>query len=235
MLPGSVGTCEMFFKQIASLSSTFRIISVSYPAEPDPVKLADGLAVLMDSLALKTASILGSSFGGYWAQFLALRHPERVDRLLLGNIFIAPDELFANPLFAPELVRASTALSLQAMWHERVVKAADSELKRIQIDMLSGRQSPDNLKARLLGVVDAKPCPSLLLPNERIVVIDCSDDPSFCRQCDRKCTLATRVPKSIRCRTVGTTPTFSIRKLITMLFADGSAHFDRKAEVSYNK
>lgn len=118
MLPGSVGTCEMFFKQIASLSSTFRIISVSYPAEPDPVKLADGLAVLMDGLALKTASILGSSFGGYWAQFLALRHPERVDRLLLGNIFIAPYELFANPLFAPELVRASTALSLQAMWHE---------------------------------------------------------------------------------------------------------------------
>jgi len=143
MLPGSVGTCEMFFKQIASLSSAFRIISVSYPAEPDPVQLADGLAGLMDRLALKTASILGSSFGGYWAQFFALRHVERVDHLFLGNIFIAPDELFANPLFAPELVRASTAQSLQAMWRERVAKAADGELKRIQTYMLSGRQSAD--------------------------------------------------------------------------------------------
>ncbi len=107
MLPGSVGTCEMFFKQIGSLSGAIRIIAVSYPAQPDPTLLADGLAALMTTLGLARASVLGSSFGGYWAQFVALRHPARVETLFLGNIFITPDELFTNPLFDPDWVPVS--------------------------------------------------------------------------------------------------------------------------------
>ncbi|HWM83356.1 MAG TPA: alpha/beta hydrolase [Pseudolabrys sp.] len=177
MLPGSVGTCEMFFKQIATLGHRFRIVSVGYPAEPDPARLADGLAGLMTALGLRTASVLGSSFGGYWAQFFALNHPQRVETLFLGNIFVAPQPLFANPLFAPDFVRSTDAMKLQATWRERVMQAPDGELKRIQIDMLSGRQSAENLKARFIGVIDAVLCPSLTLPASRIVVIDCADDP----------------------------------------------------------
>ena len=107
MLPGSVGTCEMFYKQIAALGQKLRIVSVSYPALSDPSRLADGLADLMDHLGLPRASILGSSFGGYWAQFFALRHPGRLDHLFLGNIFLSPDELFANPLFDPAFIAAT--------------------------------------------------------------------------------------------------------------------------------
>ncbi|MBX3552025.1 MAG: alpha/beta hydrolase [Pseudolabrys sp.] len=177
MLPGSVGTCEMFFKQIAALGDRFRIISVSYPAEPDPTALADGLARLMDTLGLARASVLGSSFGGYWAQFFALLYPQRVETLFLGNIFVTPDELFANPLFAPDFVRATAAADLQATWHGRVMQAAESELKRIQLDMLAGRQSAENLRARFLGVIDAKLCPPLRIPASQVVIVDCADDP----------------------------------------------------------
>jgi maspardin len=177
MLPGSVGTCEMFFKQIAALPPAIRVIAVSYPAEPDPLILADGLAGLMDQIGLQTASILGSSFGGYWAQFVALRHAARVEHLLLGNIFISPEPLFANPLFAPDFVRDTPAATLQAVWRERVARAPDGELKHIQSDMLAGRQSAENLRARFLGVIAAKPCPPLPLAHERVVVIECTDDP----------------------------------------------------------
>jgi maspardin len=177
MLPGSVGTCEMFFKQIAALPPAIRVIAVSYPADPDPVRLADGLIGVMDHLGLKTANVLGSSFGGYWAQFVALRHPARVDHLFLGNIFVSPEALFVNPLFAPDFVRDTPAGALQAVWRDRVATAPDSELKRIQSDMLSGRQSAENLHARFLGVVAAKPCPPLPSSLARVVVIDCADDP----------------------------------------------------------
>jgi maspardin len=177
MLPGSVGTCEMFFKQIGSLSGAIRIIAVSYPAEPDPARLADGLIDMMATLGLARASVLGSSFGGYWAQFVALRHPARVETLFLGNIFITPDELFTNPLFDPDWVRAVSAAELQASWRARVAQAPDSELKRIQSDMLAGRQSDENLKARFLGVIDAQASPPLPIPASRIVIIDCADDP----------------------------------------------------------
>lgn len=177
MLPGSVGTCEMFFKQIGTLGRALRIISVHYPALPDPADLADGLAALMDHLALRRASVLGSSFGGYWAQFFALRHADRLDHLFLGNIFLTPAELFANPLFDPAFIAATSATDLQAAWRNRVEQAPDSELKTIQLAMLSGRQSADNLKARFVGVAAATPCPPLPVPRERITVIDCDDDP----------------------------------------------------------
>jgi maspardin len=177
MLPGSVGTCEMFFKQIASLGGILRIISVSYPSESAPERLADGLAGLMSMLHLDRASILGSSFAGYWAQFFALRHAARTEILFLGNAFILPDELFANPLFAPDTVRATNPVELQSLWRARVAQAPDSELKDIQGDMLAGRQGPENLKARFLGVVNAKQCPPLSIPDSRIVIIDCDDDP----------------------------------------------------------
>ena len=177
MLPGSVGTCEMFYKQIAALGRRLRIVSVSYPALSDPARLADGLSGLMDHLGLARASILGSSFGGYWAQFFALRHPGRLDHLFLGNIFLSPDELFANPLFDPAFIAATSAADLQATWRSRVEQAPDSELKAIQLAMLSGRQSADNLKSRFEGVAAATPCPALSIPRERITVIDCEDDP----------------------------------------------------------
>lgn len=177
MLPGSVGTCEMFFKQIAALRQAVRVVSVSYPAEPDAEKLADGLAGLMTALKIERASVLGSSFGGYWAQYFALRHPARVETLFLGNIFVTPDELFANPMFAPDFVNGHSAEDLQRLWRDRVAQAPDSELKHIQSDMLSGRQSAENLKARFVGVIGATLCPPLKLPASRIVIIDCVDDP----------------------------------------------------------
>jgi pimeloyl-ACP methyl ester carboxylesterase len=177
MLPGSVGTCEMFYKQIDTLGRRLRIVSVSYPALSDPAQLADGLAGLMDHLGLTRASVLGSSFGGYWAQFFALRHADRLDQLFLGNIFLTPDELFANPLFDPSFIARTSAPDLQATWRKRVEQAPDSELKAIQLAMLSGRQGAENLKARFEGVAAATLCPQLQIPHERITVIDCEDDP----------------------------------------------------------
>lgn len=177
LLPGSVGTCEMFFKQIAALGRDLRLIAVSYPALSDPSLLADGLAGLMDHLGLARASVLGSSFGGYWAQYFALRHAARVETLFLGNTFITADELFANPLFNPDWIRGTSAPDMQTFWHDRVAQAPDSELKAIQLDMLSGRQDADNLKSRFVGVIEAKACPPVAVPADRIVVVDCADDP----------------------------------------------------------
>lgn len=177
LLPGSVGTCEMFFKQIAALGRDLRLIAVSYPALSDPTQLADGLAGLMDHLSLARASVLGSSFGGYWAQYFALRHAARVETLFLSNTFITADELFANPLFNPGWIHGTSASDMQTFWRARVAQAPDSELKAIQLDMLSGRQDADNLKSRFVGVIEAKACPPVAVPADRIVVVDCADDP----------------------------------------------------------
>lgn len=177
LLPGAVGICEMFFKQVATFAQHLRVIAVTYPGEPDAARLADGLAGLLDSIGLERASVLGSSFGGYWAQWFALRHAPRLQTLVLGNTFVTPDELFGHPLFDPAFIRGSSPEALQRVWRERVGQAPASELQTIQLDMLSGRQTAEDLKARFLGVITARPYPPLPIADTRIVVIDCADDP----------------------------------------------------------
>ncbi len=45
---------------------------------------ADDAAALLDALDWPSAHVVGSSFGGMVAQHLALRHPERVNRMVLA-------------------------------------------------------------------------------------------------------------------------------------------------------
>ena len=52
--------------------------------------MADDVAGLMDGLQIKRAHMLGISMGGMIALEFALRHPERVDKLILPSGTSAP-------------------------------------------------------------------------------------------------------------------------------------------------
>ncbi len=53
--------------------------------------LADDLDALLDALHIPRAHVLGAFLGGMTAQELALRHPERVERLILVGTWARPD------------------------------------------------------------------------------------------------------------------------------------------------
>ena len=65
---------------------------------------ADDTALLMDKLGIDRAHVFGFSMGGIIAQALTLKHPEKVNRLILGGTFcggketIMPDEHAAKML-----------------------------------------------------------------------------------------------------------------------------------------
>lgn len=55
------------------------LVEMTFPA------IADAVARLLDHLGIEEAVIVGLSFGGQQAQHVALRHPERVKRLVLAD------------------------------------------------------------------------------------------------------------------------------------------------------
>ena len=89
-----VGALETWKRQVPALSPGHRVIAVdlfwfgeSVPRDPAGVsgapEQADALAELLDTLGVPHAAVVGVSFGGLVALELALRHPEKVVRLIL--------------------------------------------------------------------------------------------------------------------------------------------------------
>jgi maspardin len=177
LLPGSVGDGGMFALTLQALRSRARLLAVTYPTLSDPTRLADGLAQVMQHLQLASAVIVGSSFAAYWVQFFGLRHPDRVQALVLGNGFVDGEDLADNPLFARAYLESVSPQELHAAWLARVRAAPASPLQQLQEQMLCHRQTPENLHARFVGVARAISSPALSLPKSRITVLDCADDP----------------------------------------------------------
>ena len=133
LLPGAQGTAEIFFKQFA-LADRWRVLAVTYPAQTDGARLADGLAAFLDSMGIERASLAATSLGGYVAQLFAARHPQRVAKLILTCTFVDP-----GPLQAPEKLAAARdtpAAVLKEQALGRVRAASDSELKGVQLDLI---------------------------------------------------------------------------------------------------
>lgn len=181
LLPGTLGTAEIFWNQIAALKGRARIVSVTYPAVADIVALADGLGALLDRLGVGTASFAGSSMGGFLAQWFAARHPERVETLYIVCSLTDPAKV--NPAKLPaEALRRAPAATHRAIVLGSVETWPEPEpvFRRLK-DILrhSGRRlmTAAALKARVLATATAAEVPPLALPQARIAIVECADDP----------------------------------------------------------
>jgi 3-oxoadipate enol-lactonase len=96
LLHGAEADHAMFDAFAARLAPHFTVIAYDQrdsggtrnPATPYGLgELADDLAALIAGLGLSRAHVFGTSFGGAIAQVAAVRHPARIDRLVLASTF----------------------------------------------------------------------------------------------------------------------------------------------------
>jgi len=91
-LPGLGGTKASFMSTVAALAETHRVIAIDLPGFGDSVKpirapydapwFAKTVIATLDALEIDRAHLIGNSMGGRVALETALRHPDRVERVV---------------------------------------------------------------------------------------------------------------------------------------------------------
>ena len=104
--------------QVPVLSTQFQVILVdnrdagrsSKARQPYTIAdMADDLAGLLDALGIQRSHLLGLSMGGMIAQEFALRHGDRLDRLVLAGTGAAPARSAVDPIQIWSWVKANDA------------------------------------------------------------------------------------------------------------------------------
>ncbi len=146
-IPGAQGTGDVFAPMAMQLAGSLRIIGVTPPALADADRLSRGLVALVERLALERCALLGTSLGGYLAQFAAVALADRLDRLFLANTFRDPT---LNPKRRPasdvEREDPQTLFEAAVTRLEALPSGAVRDALRAGLE----RQGPDAFKARLL-------------------------------------------------------------------------------------
>ena len=183
LLGGALGLAEFAFQQIRLLELHFRVLAPDYPPVPSLAELTDGLLALLDTEHIRTAHVVGGSFGGLLAQVLVRRAPKRVASLVLSHTG-APDrrrrsaaqrvvELLPAPLLRATLkARLGRTLAATDPFWRRYFEGAVSRLSRA--DILS------RIRLQAEFSAEAGYCPEDLTAwPGRILVIEAADDPLF--------------------------------------------------------
>lgn len=98
LLHGNGEDYRCFEKQIGPFSRRFRVVAIdsrghggSGMGEPFSLKaMADDVANVLDALRIERASVVGFSDGGNAALYFALRHPDRLNKLVLAGANLFP-------------------------------------------------------------------------------------------------------------------------------------------------
>jgi maspardin len=175
LLPGAQGTAESFYRQLLAFGGQRDVVSINYPGMNDMARLADMVVAIADAQGVGRFDILGSSLGGYIAQWVAARHPRRVDRLVVGNSFHDPRPSQSKERLDALENRSPEQVKLEIL--ERLLATSDSEFRQVMLDLMGVQQTAAGLRSRMLAVQRAAVLEGAMLDQDRMLLLECDNDP----------------------------------------------------------
>lgn len=91
-LHGMTGAYDIWWQQLQALQGQYRLLAVTYPPAASLQEMQSGLLAVLEREGIDHFSLVGSSLGGYFAQYLLANLPERIEKAVLANTF-APNDL----------------------------------------------------------------------------------------------------------------------------------------------
>lgn len=155
--------------QIPAFKRKFRVIAFDNrgtglsDAPPPPyttAEMADDAAALLDHLGIARASVLGVSMGGLIAQMVAIRHPQAVEKLVLGctavggdrSIKPPPEVMAAFSSFDPDDREGSVRRVLPYLYTEDFIRSCPEEIERFVRFSSTKKQSPEGYAGQLAAI-----------------------------------------------------------------------------------
>jgi len=181
LIPGTLGRGDIFWQQITALKDRVRILAVTYPNSGGVADWSGDLVALLDRLGVERATVLGSSLGGYLAQYLAADAPDRVTKLIGANTLCSVQGLDQRMPYALDLMNAPIA-DLRAGFAQGLggwaaAHPEQADLVALLMAEVNGRIPEAELRNRLNATKTAPGLPAVSLPRTDIVTIEADDDP----------------------------------------------------------
>jgi pimeloyl-ACP methyl ester carboxylesterase len=159
MLHINGGSMKVFSNQIPFFSQHYQVIAVdtrSHGKSTDTrdsltfEMMADDFNALLDSLHIDSCYVIGWSDGGISGLLLALRHPEKVRKLVVSGPNLWPDTTGLDPFIFHYLERTADTLRRQPQTPE-----TKNQLKIVELDL----QQPHMTLQQLHAIK----CPTLVM------------------------------------------------------------------------
>ncbi len=156
LLHANPGDHRHFDGIVPALARHYRTIAIDWPGyghstPPDPPRsatamlLADVLEDVVEGLHLTSALFLGNSVGGYAAARLAIRHPERVQALILvSSGGFTPDSMLTR-LFCQVKGREFVTRLIATRFARFYLKQRNPLVAQILRDIEQGRANPSRM------------------------------------------------------------------------------------------
>lgn len=182
-LHGMAGACDIWWQQLMAMQDRYRVISVTYPAVHDLDSMAAGVLAILDTEQAGRVNVVGSSLGGYLAQYLLAKHPERVEGAVLSNTF-PPNDVIAGKYrttgmllpFMPEWLVMS--VFRESFRKQAYPAAGHSELVlAFLLEQSYGRMSKEQVAGRFRCVIEPFLHADSKKPDIPVMIIESDNDP----------------------------------------------------------
>ena len=182
-LHGMAGAYDIWWQVLERLADQYRIISTTYPPVESLASLTLGIRAILAEEQVQKANIVGSSLGGYLAQYLVARHPELISRAVFANTF-PPNEVIAGKTrlaaqLLPYLPSSLLMYGLRQNTEKRLYPASGHSeiLRAFLLEQYSGAMTKAQFLARYHCVVDPFEAPNPQELGVPALILETDNDP----------------------------------------------------------